>query len=250
MVVLRSESELRLMKEAGKISGEALALAGSMVKPGVSTGEIDDAVRKFIISRGAKPNFLGYAGYPASCCISINNEIIHGIPSKKRIIKEGDIVSIDVGAIKNGYNGDNAATFPAGKISPEAEKLLSVTKECLRRGIEAAKSGNRLGDIGFAVQSYAEENGFSVVRKYVGHGIGEDMHESPDVPNYGKAGTGLRLMPGRMIAIEPMINAGSYEVNDNHADGWLVTTADGSLSAHFEHTVAITKSGNVVLTQI
>ncbi len=250
MVVLRSESELRLMKEAGKISGEALALAGSMVKPGVSTGEIDDAVRKFIISRGAKPNFLGYAGYPANCCISINNEIIHGIPSKKRIIKEGDIVSIDVGAIKNGYNGDNAATFPAGKISPEAEKLLSVTKECLRRGIEAAKSGNRLGDIGFAVQSYAEENGFSVVRKYVGHGIGEDMHESPDVPNYGKAGTGLRLMPGMMIAIEPMINAGSYEVNDNHADGWLVTTADGSLSAHFEHTVAITKSGNVVLTQI
>lgn len=250
MVVLRSESELKLLKEAGRISGEALALAGSMVAPGVSTGEIDEAVRRFILSCGAKPNFLGYAGYPASCCISINNEVIHGIPSKNRIIKEGDIVSVDVGAIKNGYNGDNAATFPAGKISEEAKKLLSVTKECLNRAIEVAKAGNRLGDIGFAVQSYAEENGFSVVRKYVGHGIGKDMHESPDVPNYGKAGTGLRLMPGMVIAIEPMINAGSYDVNDRSRDGWLVVTEDGSLSAHFEHTVAITKSGNIVLTRI
>lgn len=250
MIVLRSNSELQKMITAGRISGEALALAGSMVAPGVSTGEIDDAVRKFIRKSGAEPNFLGYCGYPNSCCISINNEVIHGIPSKNRIIMEGDIVSVDVGAIKDGYNGDNAATFPAGKISAEAEKLLRVTSECLERAIAAAHEGNRLGDIGYAVQSHAEANGFSVVRKYVGHGIGEDMHESPDVPNYGKPGKGIRLVSGMMLAIEPMINAGSYEVNDNSKDGWLVVTADGSLSAHFEHSVAITKDGNVILTKI
>jgi methionyl aminopeptidase len=250
MIVLRSENELQKMLVAGKISKEALLLAGSMVSPGVSTGEIDEAVRRFIIKSGARPNFLGYGGYPKSCCISINNEVIHGIPSFDRIISEGDIVSIDVGAEKDGYNGDNAATFPAGKISPEAEKLLRVTSECLERGVAAAQAGNRIGDIGFAVQSHAEANGFSVVRKYVGHGIGEDMHESPDVPNYGTRGKGIRLVPGMMLAIEPMINAGSFEVNDNSKDGWLVVTKDGSLSAHFENSVAITKSGNIILTKI
>lgn len=250
MIVLRSEKELQKMKDAGKISGEALALAGSMVAPGVTTGEIDDAVRRFIRKCGAEPNFLGYAGYPKSCCISINNEVIHGIPSGVRVIEEGDIVSVDVGATIGGYNGDNAATFPAGEISEEAKKLLRVTSECLDRAIKAALPGNRLGDIGHAVQSHAEANGFSVVRKYVGHGIGTDMHEAPDVPNYGTPGKGIRLVPGMMLAIEPMVNAGSPDVNDNSRDGWLVVTADGSLSAHFEHSVAITGSGNIILTKI
>ena len=222
-------------------------MAGAAVEPGVSTEEIDRIAEAYIRSQGAKPNFKGYNGYPATACISINNEVIHGIPTKKRIIKEGDIVSIDLGATINGYHGDNAATFAAGDISQEAKSLLKATEESLYEGIKAAIAGNRIGDISSSVQRYVEERGYSVVREYVGHGIGTSLHESPEVPNFGREGRGIRLVPGMTLAIEPMVNAGGYDVKVL-PDGWTVLTKDGSLSAHFEHTVAITADGPKILT--
>lgn len=249
MIVLKSSRELELMREACKISAEALQVAGEAVKPGVSTYEIDKIAHDFIIKCGAKPNFLGYGGFPATACISINDEVIHGIPSKKRIVKEGDIVSIDLGAVKNGYNGDNAATFICGTCSPEVERLVQTTKEALAKGIEKAVVGGRIGDIGWAVQSYCEERGFSVVRDFVGHGVGTKLHEEPSVPNFGHAGRGIRLLPGMTLAIEPMINLGTYKVK-TLSDGWTVKTLDGKASAHFENTIAVTGNGPVILTKI
>lgn len=247
MIVLKTNRELALMREACRISAGALRVAGEAVQPGVTTEEIDRIAYEYIIKQGAKPNFLNYNGFPATACISINDEVIHGIPSKKRIIKEGDIVSIDLGAVLNGFNGDNAATFAAGKISPEAERLINTTRESLYKGISAAVAGGRIGDISNAVQTYCEERGFSVVRDFVGHGVGAKLHEDPSVPNYGTPGRGVRLLPGMTLAIEPMINMGGYEVRQL-SDGWTVKTKDGSLSAHFEHTVAITTDGPKILT--
>lgn len=234
------------MREACRISARALQLAGEAVQPGVTTGEIDRLVRKYIESEGATPSFLGYGGFPGSACISVNDEVIHGIPGK-RVIHAGDIVSVDVGAHFNGYHGDNAATFGAGDISPEARALMDATRESLQEGIRAAKAGNRIGDIGAAVQRYVEVRGYSVVRQFVGHGVGTNLHEDPSVPNFGTPGRGPRLLPGMTIAIEPMINQGTCDVR-TLKDGWTVVTKDGKLSAHFEHTVAITADGPVILT--
>ena len=249
MIVLKTTRELSLMKEACVISAGALKAAGAAVEPGVSTEEINRIAHDFIVENGAIPTFKGYNGYPAASCISINDEVIHGIPSKKRIIKAGDIVSIDVGATFNGYVGDNAATFAAGDISPEAQRLCDTTRESLYEGIKAAVAGGRIGDIGSTIQRYCEERGFSVVREFTGHGVGKQMHEDPSVPNFGTPGRGVRLLPGMTIAIEPMINMGGAGIRQL-PDGWTIKTKDGSLSAHFEHTVAITADGPVILTKI
>ena len=249
MVSLKTTRELRLMREAGKISQEALLKAGEAVKPGVSTFELDKIVRTTIEKAGAVPSFLGYGGFPASACISVNNVVIHGIPSKKQILKEGDIVSIDVGACYQGFNGDNAWTFACGEISMEAQKLLDATRESLFEAIKMAQPGNRIGDIGSAVQKYVEARNYSVVRDFVGHGVGAKLHEDPSVPNYGTPGRGVRLLPGMTIAIEPMVNAGGHEVTVL-GDGWTTVTRDGRLSAHFEHTIAITPDGPVILTAL
>ena len=246
MVSIKNSRELSSMREACRISARALQLAGEAVQPGVTTGEIDRLVRKYIESEGATPSFLGYGGFPGSGCISVNDEVIHGIPGK-RVIHAGDIVSVDVGAHFNGYHGDNAATFGAGDISPEARALMDATRESLQEGIRAAKAGNRIGDIGAAVQRYVEVRGYSVVRQFVGHGVGTNLHEDPSVPNFGTPGRGPRLLPGMTIAIEPMINQGTCDVR-TLKDGWTVVTKDGKLSAHFEHTVAITADGPVILT--
>ena len=247
MIILKTGRELKIMREACRISAGALKLIGSAVEPGVTTAELDRLAEKYILSEGAKPNFKNYQGYPATACISINNEVIHGIPSKSRVIKEGDIVSVDLGAVFEGYHGDNAATFAAGSISPEAKRLMDVTKESLYEGIKMAVHGGRIGDIGNAIGRYVEERGYSVVRQFVGHGIGTSLHEAPEVPNFGTAGRGVRLVNGMTLAIEPMVNAGGYEVNIL-PDKWTVVTADGSLSAHFEHTIAITPDGPKILT--
>ena len=249
MIVLKTTRELSLMKEACVISAGALKAAGAAVEPGVSTEEINRIAHDFIVKNGAIPTFKGYNGYPAASCISINDEVIHGIPSKKRIIKAGDIVSIDVGATFNGYVGDNAATFAAGEISPEAQRLCDTTRESLYEGIKAAVAGGRIGDIGSTIQRYCEERGFSVVREFTGHGVGKQMHEDPSVPNFGTPGRGVRLLPGMTIAIEPMINMGGAGIRQL-PDGWTIKTRDGSLSAHFEHTIAITSNGPVILTKI
>ena len=249
MVNLKTSRELQLMREAGKISQEALLKAGEAVRPGVSTFELDKIVRTTIEKAGAIPNFLGYGGFPASACISVNNVEIHGIPSKKQILKEGDIVSIDAGACYEGFNGDNAWTFACGKISEEAQRLLDTTRESLFEAIKMAQPGNRVGDIGSTVQRYVEARNYSVVRDFVGHGVGAKLHEDPSVPNYGTPGRGVRLLPGMTIAIEPMVNAGGHEVLVL-GDGWTTVTRDGSLSAHFEHTVAITPNGPVILTAL
>ena len=249
MVSLKTSRELRLMREAGKISQEALLKAGEAVKPGVSTYELDKIVRTTIEKAGAVPSFLGYGGFPASACISVNNVVIHGIPSKKQILREGDIVSIDAGALYEGFHGDNAWTFPCGTISEEAQRLLDATRESLFEAIKMAQPGNRVGDIGSAVQRYVEARNYSVVRDFVGHGVGAKLHEDPSVPNYGTPGRGVRLLPGMTIAIEPMVNAGGHEVLVL-GDGWTTVTRDGSLSAHFEHTVAITPDGPVILTAL
>ena len=246
MVSIKNSRELSSMREACRISARALQLAGEAVQPGVTTGEIDRLVRKYIESEGATPSFLGYGGFPGSACISVNDEVIHGIPGK-RVIHAGDIVSVDVGAHFNGYHGDNAATFGAGDISPEAQALMDATRESLQEGIRAAKAGNRIGDIGAAVKRYVEVRGYSVVRQFVGHGVGTNLHEDPSVPNFGTPGRGPRLLPGMTIAIEPMINQGTCDVR-TLKDGWTVVTKDGKLSAHFEHTVAITADGPVILT--
>lgn len=234
------------MREACRISAKALQIGGAAVEPGVSTLEIDRLIRRYIESEGAKPSFLGYGGFPASACISVNDTVIHGIPGN-RIIRAGDIVSIDVGAYFNGYHGDNAATFGAGDISPEAQRLLDATQQSLMEGIRAAVAGNRIGDIGAAVQQYVEVRGYSVVRQFVGHGVGTNLHEDPSVPNFGTPGRGPRLVPGMTLAIEPMVNMGVSEVRIL-PDGWTTVTADGKLSAHFEHTIAITENGPVILT--
>lgn len=249
MIVLKTSRELSIMKEACRISAGALQLIGESIEPGITTAELDRIAEKYILSEGAKPNFKGYSGYPATACISINNEVIHGIPSKLRKIKAGDIVSVDLGATIDGYNGDNAATFAVGEISDEAKRLIDATRESLYEGIKAAVAGGRIGDIGHAVSSYVEARGFSVVRDFVGHGVGTELHEAPEVPNYGTAGKGIRLMPGMTIAIEPMINAGRPGVK-TLSDGWTVVTCDGSLSAHFEHTVAITSDGPQIMTVV
>lgn len=247
MVVIKSSRELQKMKEACRISANALVVAGKAVEPGVSTLEIDTIVRKYIEKEGATPSFLGYGGFPASACISVNNVVIHGIPSKKQILKEGDIVSVDVGAFYDGFHGDNAYTFKCGRVSPEAEALLKATEESLYEGIKQAKAGNRVGDIGSAVQKYVEDRSYSVVRDFVGHGVGAKLHEEPSVPNYGTPGRGVRLIPGMTIAIEPMVNAGDYKVKVL-SDEWTTVTLDGSLAAHFEHTVAITSDGPQIMT--
>lgn len=247
MIVLKTGRELDLMRQAGRISAKALKLAGEAVEPGVSTEEIDRAVRQYIESEGATPSFLGYGGYPASACISVNNVVIHGIPHKDQILKQGDIVSIDIGAQFQGFHGDNAWTFPCGQVSEEAAALMDATRESLFKGIEQAKAGARIGDIASAVQQYVEARGYSVVRDFVGHGVGAKLHEDPSVPNFGTPGRGVRLLPGMTIAIEPMVNAGGYGVKILH-DEWTTVTTDGKLSAHFEHSVAITPDGPVILT--
>ncbi len=247
MVILKTSRELQKMREAGRISANALKLAGTAVEPGVSTLEIDTLVRKYIEEQGAKPSFLGYGGFKGSACISINEEVVHGIPSKKRILKSGDIVSVDVGAFIGGFHGDNAWTFACGDISEESQRLLDATRESLFEGIKQAVAGNRIGDIGNAVQRYVEARNYSVVRDYVGHGVGAKLHEDPSVPNFGTPGRGVRLLPGMTIAIEPMINMGTHRVKVL-SDGWTAVTADGKPSAHFEHSVAITSDGPVILT--
>lgn len=247
MIAIKNKSQLEFMRAAGTISAQALLLGGEAVKPGVTTAHINSVIHKFIVSQNAIPSFLGYGGFPASACISVNNVVIHGIPGD-RMIQSGDIVSIDVGAIYGGFHGDNAATFAAGEISPSAQALLDATRESLYKGISAAAAGNRVGDIGHAVQSYVEPLGYSVVRSYVGHGVGKKLHESPEVPNFGTPGRGPRLVPGMTLAIEPMVNESGSEVT-NEPDGWTVLTKSGSLSAHFEHTVAVTDNGPVILTQ-
>ena len=246
MVILKPASAIKKMREAGRLSALALKVGGEAVVPGVTTAEIDRKIHDFIVSQGATPSFLNLYGFPASACISVNDELIHGIPGN-RVIKDGDIVSIDVGACLDGYHGDNAATFVAGTASEEALELLDVTKQSLYKGIEMAVVGNRVGDISNAVQTYCEERGYSVVREFVGHGIGRSVHEDPEVPNFGAAGHGPRLVNGMCIAIEPMINAGTRFVSTD-SNGWTVRTKDGKLSAHFEHTIAITDNGPIILT--
>ena len=247
MVVLKTSRELKAMRDAGRISSRALKLAGEAVEPGVSTLQMGRIVRKYIEEQGATPSFLNYGGFPASACISVNDVVIHGIPRKHQILKQGDIVSIDVGAFYEGFHGDNAWTFPCGEVSKEAQDLMDVTRESLFEGINAARPGNRLGDIGSAVQRYVEARGYSVVRDFVGHGVGAELHEDPSVPNYGTPGRGVRLLPGMTIAIEPMVNQGVHTV-ETLSDNWSVVTSDGKLSAHFEHTIAITPDGPVILT--
>lgn len=249
MIVLKTKRELAAMREACRISAGALKVAGEAVRPGISTAEIDAIAYEYIIKQGAKPNFLNLYGFPATACISINDEIIHGIPSKKRVLQEGDIVSIDLGASIDGYNGDNAATFAVGEVSSEAKRLIDTTRESLYEAIKMAVPGGRLGDIGHAVQNYCESRGYGVVREYTGHGVGAKLHEDPSVPNFGTPGRGVRLLPGMTLAIEPMINQGTAAIRQL-PDGWTVKTKDGKLSAHFEHTVAITNDGPVILTQI
>jgi methionyl aminopeptidase len=249
MILLKTARGLELIRKACIISAEALQVAGEAVKPGVTTWEIDKIAYDYIKKQGAEPNFLNLYGFPATACISINDEVIHGIPSKKCVIKEGDIVSIDLGAKVDGYNGDNAATFAAGEISPNAKRLCDVTEKSLYLGIEQAIAGNRIGDIAWAIQSFCEENGYGVIREYTGHGVGAKLHEDPSVPNFGTPGRGVRLLPGMVIAIEPMITEGSRAIKQL-SDGWTVKTKDGKLAAHFEHTIAITPSGPQILTKI
>ena len=246
MITIKNERELVSMRRACKITAAARALAGEMVRPGVSTKQIDKAVHDFIVSKGAKPSFLGYHGYPASVCISVNNTVIHGIPGGY-VLKEGDIVSIDVGAYYEGFHGDCAATFPCGAISTQAQNLIDVTKRSFFEGIRFATRGHRVSDISDAIQTYVESNGFSVVRSFVGHGVGTQLHEEPEVPNFGDPGRGPRLIPGMTLAIEPMVNVGSHAVNVLK-DGWTTVTADGSLSAHYENTVLITDGEPEILT--
>jgi len=236
------------MRKAGIIAGNALHFGGRSIKVGMTTFELDKIIHDYIVKNGAKPSFLGYGGFPASACISINNQVIHGIPSKKVRIQEGDIVSIDVGAYIDGFHGDTAYTFAVGKISEEAQQLLKVTEESLYKGIEQAIAGNRIGDIGHAVQEHCEAYGYGVVKKFIGHGLGRQLHESPEVPNFGREGHGPRLVAGMTIAIEPMINAVGEDVK-TLPDGWTVLTKSGSLSAHFEHSVAVTPDGPVILTK-
>ena len=249
MITLKNAAQITAMRDAGRITGEALLIARDMVKPGVSTYEIDQAIRRHIEKCGATPAFLGYCGFPASACISINDEVIHGIPAKDRILKDGDIVKIDTGATYRGYVGDSARTIPVGNVSEEAKKLIQVTRDSFWAGVAKLEAGNRLGDVGSAIDTLVRENGFSTVKRYVGHGIGTKMHEQPDVPNFGTPGRGIRLSAGMTLAIEPMVNVGRADVIELN-DGWTVKTADGSLSAHYENTVALTSNGVLILTEV
>ncbi len=249
MIQLKNSAQIAIMKEAGRITGEALCLAGEAVKAGVSTKYLDDIIYNHIVKSGAKPSFLGYGGFPGSACISINDEVIHGIPSKRKILQDGDIVKIDVGAFYNGFHGDSANTFAVGNISNEAKRLIEAARTSFEKGCQAAVPGNRLGDIGNAVEEQVKKYGFSVVRQFVGHGIGKELHEDPSVPNYGTAGHGTRLAKGMALAIEPMVNAGTYEVY-MLPDGWTVKTKDGRLSAHYEHTIVLTDDGAIFTTKV
>ena len=237
------------MIEAGRITGEALLIAREHVREGVSTKELDTLIRNHIEKSGARPSFLGYSGFPASACISINDEVIHGIPSKNRILQEGDIVKIDVGAFYKGFHGDSARTIAVGNVSKEALNLIKVTRDSFFEGVAAVKVGNRIGDVGSAIQGCVEGAGYSVVKRYIGHGVGRALHESPDVPNFGTAGRGVRLCAGMTLAIEPMVNIGSEEVYEL-PDGWTVKTSDGSLSAHYENTIALTSDGVIITTLV
>ena len=246
MITIKSEHELESMRQACKITAAARALAGEMVRPGISTKAIDQAVHDFIVNQGAKPSFLNYGGFPASACISVNNVIVHGIPDH-RVLKEGDIVSIDVGAYYKGFHGDCAATYACGAISTEAQKLIDVTRQSFYEGIRFATKGHRVQDISHAIQTYVESNGFSVVRSFVGHGVGRQLHEDPSIPNYGKPGRGPLLVPGMTIAVEPMVNQGTYECRVLR-DRWTTVTADGKLAAHYENTLLITDGEPEILT--
>ena len=247
MITIKSQREIERMREAGKITAAARSVGRQMLRDGVTTEEINKEIHKFILSCGATPTFLGYGGFPGSACVSLNDQVIHGIPSKHAVVKEGDIVKVDVGAYIGGFHGDCACTVPCGEVSEEAKKLIAVTRQSFFEGIKFAREGYRVSDIGAAVQAYVEANGFSVVRDYVGHGVGAALHESPEVPNYGKPGHGIRLQRGMVIAVEPMVNVGVYTVKVL-PDGWTVKTRDGKLSAHFEHSVAITPDGPQILT--
>ena len=249
MIQLKNSAQISIMMEAGRITGEALLVAREHVREGISTKELDTLIRNYIEKCGAKPSFLGYGGFPGSACISINDEVIHGIPSKNRILKEGDIVKVDVGAFYKGFHGDSARTIPVGKVSEEALRLIETTRKSFFDGVAAVKIGNRIGDVGSAIQTCVEKQGFSVVKRYIGHGIGHELHESPDVPNFGTVGRGTRLCAGMAIAIEPMVNIGSEEVYEL-ADGWTVKTRDKSLSAHYENTVALTSDGVIITTLV
>ena len=247
MIIVKNSEQLALMRKAGRITAEALLVARDMIRPGISTKEIDTKIRSFIEKCDAVPSFLGYGGFPGSACISINEQVIHGIPSDRVILSEGDIVKIDVGARYRGYNGDSARTYPVGKVSDEALRLISVTERSFYEAMKFAKAGCRVGDLGFAVENFVISNGFSVVRDYVGHGVGKELHEEPEIPNFGRAGRGARLYAGMTLAIEPMVNEGIHDVRVLK-DGWTVVTADGKLSAHYENTVLITDGEPEILT--
>ncbi|MFA6940196.1 MAG: type I methionyl aminopeptidase [Clostridiaceae bacterium] len=247
MIIIKSDEEIEKMRKAGKVVGDTLNMLQECVKPGISTLKLDQMAEEYMVKCNSVPSFKGYQGFPGSLCTSLNYEVVHGIPSEDVILKEGDIISVDCGAILNGYQGDAARTFPVGKISKAAEDLINVTRDSFFKGVENAIVGNRLTDISAAVQFYAESKGYSVVREYVGHGIGKDMHEDPEVPNYGRPGRGPKLIHGMVLAIEPMINIGSYHVSIMN-NGWTVATADRSLSGHYENTVAILNNGPEILT--
>ena len=249
MIQLKNGDQIKIMKEAGRITGEALLVARDHIRPGISTWELDRLVREHIERAGAKPSFLGYGGFPGSACISVNDEVIHGIPSKTRILEEGDIVKVDVGAYYRGFHGDAARTIPVGRVSEEAERLIKVTRRSFFAGLEKLTVGNRIGDVGAAIDALVTSHGYATVKRYIGHGIGHDLHESPDVPNYGTPGRGTRLCAGMTLAIEPMVNIGSCEVKEM-PDGWTVKTLDGTLSAHYENTVALTANGVLILTEV
>jgi methionyl aminopeptidase len=248
MIIIKNDIEIEYMRKAGRLVGETLARLEEVIKPGITTAELDRIAEEFILKHNARPSFKGYHGFPGSICTSVNNEVVHGFPGK-RVLQEGDIISIDCGAVLDGYQGDAARTVPVGKISKEAEKLIEVTRESFFKGIEYAKVNNRLSDISAAIQTYVEGFGFSIVRDFVGHGIGKDMHEDPEVPNFGRPGRGPKLKCGMVLAIEPMVNIGRYQVKVE-ANDWIVVTEDGSLSAHYENTVAILNNGPEILTLI
>ena len=249
MILIKTDQEIQLMRKAGKIVGDTLAILQEAVRPGITTAELDKIAEDYIRKCGAVPSFKGYYGFPASICASVNSEVVHGFPSKEVVLKEGDIISIDCGAIIDGFHGDAARTFPVGKISSDAQKLIDVTRESFFKGVEKAVIGNRLSDISHAIQEYAESFGYSIVRDFVGHGIGRNMHEDPEVPNFGRPGRGPKLLKGMVIAIEPMVNMGDFHVKVLSND-WTVVTVDGSLSAHYENTVAITENGPELLTLV
>lgn len=247
MITIKSAQQIEKMRASAQITRDALLYLETLIKPGITTAQLNKKAHDFILSKGAKPNFLNYGGFPGSICTSVNDEVVHGIPSKKRVLKEGDIISIDMGVVLDGFHSDAARTFGVGEISPEARRLIDVTKESFFKGIKYLKHGAKLGDVSFAIQSFVEDNGYSVVRDLVGHGIGRELHEDPSVPNFGKAGKGVKLAAGMTLAIEPMVNEGRYEVSVLE-DDWTVVTDDGSLSAHYENTVLITKDGYEILT--